>query len=187
MEPATSSKALLSLEKNNNSSLESTLLICKKESTLNSSKPSGNLVTNSVPKSQVLGKLKDFLGVIAEANTRLQHDATEKSSADYDIEVLTGNESEYIEMDLLLGVADLQTPEAVAAAESVMAGSLSAAALDAANFCTESSSDDDDDDDDDEDSDDKACSSEICNNTISNNDISLNNGRMKKRQKIIEL
>ncbi|KAL5697247.1 branched-chain-amino-acid transaminase [Ranunculus cassubicifolius] len=185
MEPATSSKALLSIEKSNNSSLESTLLICKKESTLNSSKPSGKLVTNSVPKSQVLGKLKDFLGVIAEANTRLQHDATEKSSADYDIEVLTGNESEYIEMDLLLGVADLQTPEAVAAAESAMAGSLSAAALDAANFCTESSSDDDDDDD--EDSDDKACSSEICNNTISNNDISLNNGRMKKRQKIIEL
>ncbi|KAL5730945.1 hypothetical protein ACHQM5_003720 [Ranunculus cassubicifolius] len=138
-------------------------------------------------KFSFLGKLKDFLGVIAEANTRLQHDATEKSSADYDIEVLTGNESEYIEMDLLLGVADLQTPEAVAAAESVMAGSLSAAALDAANFCTESSSDDDDDDDDDEDSDDKACSSEICNNTISNNDISLNNGRMKKRQKIIEL
>ncbi|KAF7150333.1 hypothetical protein RHSIM_Rhsim02G0173400 [Rhododendron simsii] len=39
---------------------------------------------------------------------------------DYDIEALTGNESEYIEMDLMLGIADLHTPEALAAAESAI-------------------------------------------------------------------
>ncbi|KAK3001973.1 hypothetical protein RJ639_022282 [Escallonia herrerae] len=69
----------------------------------------------------VMGKVKDFLGIMAEANKRLQLDARDKSE-DYDIEALTGNESEYIEMDLMLGVADLHTPEAVAAAESALAG-----------------------------------------------------------------
>ncbi|GFY81516.1 ribosomal L18p/L5e family protein [Actinidia rufa] len=44
------------------------------------------------------------------------------NAKEYDIEALTGHESEYIEMDLMLGVADLHTPEAVAAAESAIAG-----------------------------------------------------------------
>ncbi|KAG9154090.1 hypothetical protein Leryth_000595 [Lithospermum erythrorhizon] len=58
---------------------------------------------------------------MSEANGRLQLDAKD-SSEKYDIEVLDGNGSEYIEMDLMLGIADLHTPEAVAAAESVIAG-----------------------------------------------------------------
>ncbi|KAF6135150.1 hypothetical protein GIB67_035221 [Kingdonia uniflora] len=70
------------------------------------------------PLTSVLGKVKDFLGVMAEANERLKQDPK-----DYDIEVLTGNEKEYIEMDLVLGVADLHTPEAVAAAESAISSS----------------------------------------------------------------
>ncbi|OVA14563.1 Protein of unknown function DUF4598 [Macleaya cordata] len=142
MGPATTSKDLLSLEQKNStsSSLESTLLVCpKKESpsqNLKASTCGEKLVTTSVPKSQVLGKLKDFLGVMAEANKRLQHDAKESSSKDYDIEALTGNENEYIEMDLVLGVADLNTPEAVAAAESAMAGSQQILILQCANSTT---------------------------------------------------
>ncbi|MED6163809.1 hypothetical protein PIB30_083651 [Stylosanthes scabra] len=56
---------------------------------------------------------------MSEANKRLEHDAKDHPE-NYDIEELTGNESEVIEMDLLLGVADLNTPEAVAAAESAI-------------------------------------------------------------------
>ncbi|AES71707.2 hypothetical protein MTR_3g080910 [Medicago truncatula] len=68
---------------------------------------------------EVLGKVKDFLGVMSEANKRLEHDAKDHPEK-YDFEELTGNESEVIEMDLMLGVADLHTPEAVAAAESAV-------------------------------------------------------------------
>ncbi|KAA8527310.1 hypothetical protein F0562_034593 [Nyssa sinensis] len=117
----------------------------------------GKPISSSVPKSQaVLGKVKDFLGVISEANKRLQLDARENSK-DYDIEVLTGNESEYIEMDLMLGVADLHTPEAVAAAESAIAASYQPVIPLAANRNgteSEDSSDDSDDDSDDSDGDD---------------------------------
>ncbi|GFY92914.1 hypothetical protein Acr_08g0013100 [Actinidia rufa] len=81
----------------------------------------------------VLGKARDFLGVISEANKRLQNDAKASilksvpmfsidNAKEYDIEALTGHESEYIEMDLMLGVADLYTPEVVAVAESAIAG-----------------------------------------------------------------
>uniref|UniRef100_A0A803LRZ4 Uncharacterized protein n=1 Tax=Chenopodium quinoa TaxID=63459 RepID=A0A803LRZ4_CHEQI len=68
-----------------------------------------------------LGKVKDFLGLISEANKTLQLNAKDKPE-EFDIEVLHGNESEYIEMELMLGVADLQTPEAMEAAEAAMAG-----------------------------------------------------------------
>ncbi|KAJ6841424.1 transcriptional regulator IFH1 [Iris pallida] len=78
------------------------------------------LSTTQVQKSQVLGKVKDFLGVMAEANEKLLASAKGSSGANYDIEVLDGNEEEYIEMDLLLGVTDLHTAEAVAAAEASM-------------------------------------------------------------------
>ncbi|KAK9146485.1 hypothetical protein Sjap_006388 [Stephania japonica] len=63
---------------------------------------------------------------MAESN-RKQQDNAVKNSDEYDIEVLNGNENEYIEManlqDFLLGVADPHTPEAVAAAESTILGS----------------------------------------------------------------
>ncbi|TVU35907.1 hypothetical protein EJB05_17814 [Eragrostis curvula] len=75
-----------------------------------------------LPKSQVLGKVKDFLGEIAKANEKLQHDTQNKPPEEYDIEALTGNEKEYIEMDLLLGVADLHSEQAVEAAEATMNG-----------------------------------------------------------------
>ncbi|CAA6666297.1 unnamed protein product [Spirodela intermedia] len=75
------------------------------------------------PAQHVLGKVKDFLGAIAEANEKLQLASRENGRSDYDIEVLTGNENEYIELDLLLGLTDLQTPEAVAAAEAAVGGS----------------------------------------------------------------
>ncbi|KAG6524669.1 uncharacterized protein LOC122049264 [Zingiber officinale] len=76
----------------------------------------------AAPRSQVMDKVKDFLGVIAKANDKLELDVRERSRADYDVEVLSGNEKTYIEMDLLLGVADLHDDEAVAAAEAAMSG-----------------------------------------------------------------
>ncbi|KAF5783527.1 hypothetical protein HanXRQr2_Chr11g0508971 [Helianthus annuus] len=90
-----------------------------------------------------MGKLKDFLGVMAESNKKLQQEAM--NSKNLDIEALTGDESEYIEMDLMLGVADLNTPEAVAAAESAIVGSQPIISLDASS--SESESEDSSDDD----------------------------------------
>nr|GMC71438.1 glutamic acid-rich protein [Ipomoea batatas] len=77
---------------------------------------------SSIPQSQFQGKVKDFLGVISEANNNLELDAKTNPGKNHDIEALTREESEYIEMDLMLGVAELQTEEAVAAAESALAG-----------------------------------------------------------------
>ncbi|XP_058201432.1 uncharacterized protein LOC131316169 [Rhododendron vialii] len=95
----------------------------------------------------VLGKAKDFLGVFSEANKRLEDNAN-----NYDIEVLTGNESEYIEMDLMLGIADLHTPEALAAAESAIRGYqpvISLSTLSSSDDSSDDESTDDDTDDDD--------------------------------------
>ncbi|KAG6526001.1 hypothetical protein ZIOFF_015975 [Zingiber officinale] len=78
--------------------------------------------TAAVPRSQVMDKLKDFLGVIAKANDKLELEVRERSRVDYDVEVLSGNEKAYIDMDLLLGVADLHDDEAVAAAKAAMSG-----------------------------------------------------------------
>uniref|UniRef100_A0A8R7PS11 Uncharacterized protein n=1 Tax=Triticum urartu TaxID=4572 RepID=A0A8R7PS11_TRIUA len=58
--------------------------------------------TDPLPKSQVLGKVKDFLGEMAKANEKLQLDAQNKPPEEYDIEALTGNEKEYIEMVKLI-------------------------------------------------------------------------------------
>ncbi|XP_038683483.1 uncharacterized protein LOC119983823 isoform X2 [Tripterygium wilfordii] len=118
------SKDLLALEHKNSSatsSIESALLVCKKDTSAQDKQPEleKKPVTASLPQSQVLGKVKDFLGVISGANRMLELNAQDKSM-DYDIEALTGNESEIIEMDLMLGVADLHTPDAVAAAESAI-------------------------------------------------------------------
>ncbi|XP_028101408.1 suppressor protein SRP40-like [Camellia sinensis] len=159
---AHSNKDLLDLELENSSSsnLESTLLVCKIDDLQQSqnSKPTptdGKPFTSSAPKSHVMGKLKDFLGVMSEANQRLQNDAKDNVE-DYDIEVLTGNESEYIEMDLMLGVADLHTPEAISAAQSAIAGYQPVISLAASSSETESesSSDDSSDGDSEDDSDD---------------------------------
>uniref|UniRef100_A0A5B6Z0N2 Uncharacterized protein n=1 Tax=Davidia involucrata TaxID=16924 RepID=A0A5B6Z0N2_DAVIN len=197
-----SSKALLDLEGKNSSSssIESTLLVCKKDDLLHSqsTKPhpsDGKPMTSSVPKSQVLGRVKDFLGVMSEANKRLQHDAKENSK-DHDIEVLTGNESEYIEMDLMLGVADLHTPEAVAAAESAIVGYQPVIPLAASHDGTESEDSSDDDDDDDVDDGNGNDSNDTCSPTKfktskpaedNSSNKALRNGRSKKRPKIVEL
>ncbi|KAK3022847.1 hypothetical protein RJ639_046992 [Escallonia herrerae] len=134
----------------------------------------------------LMGKVKDFLGIMAEANKRLQLDARDKSE-DYDIEALTGNESEYIEMDLMLGVADLHTPEAVAAAESAVAFYQTVIPLAADNCLTES-----DDSSGDDNHDDKAtCSPTKLKRTKPTEDQfsgeTPKNHKSKKRSKIIEL
>ncbi|KAL6614915.1 hypothetical protein ACP70R_037185 [Stipagrostis hirtigluma subsp. patula] len=100
-----------------------------------------------LPKSQVLGKVKDFLGEIAKANEKLQLDAQNKPPEEYDIEALTGNEKEYIEMDLLLGVADLHSEQAVEAAEATLTGFPPSGK----SFTCGSSDSEDDSDDSDED------------------------------------
>ncbi|XP_042508011.1 unconventional prefoldin RPB5 interactor 1-like [Macadamia integrifolia] len=190
------SKDLLSLEREKSSScLESTLLVCKKESLSKTSKPhhtNEKLATTSVPKSEVLGKVKDFLGVMEEANKRLRLDAQEKSQNDHDIEVLTGNETELIEMDLLLGVADLHTPEALAAAESAMTSSQSACLLAGGGSgsylsCSDDDSDSGDDDDDNDDNKNESCLSDKFQKPKMDPDHSQDNKKAKKRPRIIEL
>eukprot|EP00262_Sarcandra_glabra_P022180 TRINITY_DN9712_c0_g4_i3.p1 TRINITY_DN9712_c0_g4~~TRINITY_DN9712_c0_g4_i3.p1 ORF type:complete len:179 (-),score=55.88 TRINITY_DN9712_c0_g4_i3:232-768(-) len=146
-------KDLLDLEREKSSFIDSTFLVCKKDPPCETKKydidgnAGGKLLTTAVPTSQVLGKVKDFLGVMAEANKILQLDAQEKSREDYNIEVLNGSETKYIEMDLVLGVADLLTPEAVAAAESAMAGSQPSFPSSATNIGSDSKEEDDDDED----------------------------------------
>ncbi|XP_056160690.1 uncharacterized protein LOC115690328 [Syzygium oleosum] len=156
----TTSQELLKLEKKgfSASSIESTLSICKNKDSRSQRKRqhlSGKPLTSSVPTSQVLGKVKDFLGVLSEANNKLQVDAKDNPES-YDIEVLDGNESEIIEMDLMLGIADLHTPEAVAAAESAAASCYPPIPLASSTGETDSedTTDDDDNKNDNENSDD---------------------------------
>ncbi|XP_050208845.1 NAD-dependent protein deacetylase HST1 [Mercurialis annua] len=193
-----SSRELLHLEHKNGSSLESTLLFCnKKDSASLPKKPplDGKPLTTPIAQSQVLGKVRDFIGVISEANKQLQQDAKDKSQ-NFDIEVLTGNESDVIEMDLMLGVADLHTPEAIAAAESALSNGQATVTLDSDISETESGSSSDDDDDDEADSDnnsddddDKASSLEHKNSKFgkcrSSTDGKKNES--KKRPKIVEM
>lgn len=173
------------------SSIESKLLFCKQDDIFKSqtaeqdtSQPEKKPNICAVPESQVLGKLKDFLGVISEANKRLQCDAKDNSQR-YNIEELSGNESEYIEMDLMLGVADLHTPEAVAAAESAISGSQPVISLAAS-----SSDDEDDDDDSDNDEDDESDNNDEkpsgVNGAKSSSETNRKN-HSKKRPRIIEL
>ncbi|KAJ8769865.1 hypothetical protein K2173_008947 [Erythroxylum novogranatense] len=149
----TSSKDLLHLEdkfSSASSPLESALLLRKKDSQCETRMhpPAGKPFTNPVAQSQVLGKVRDFLGVISEANNRLHQDAKDNCQ-NYDIEALTGNESEVIEMDLMLGIADLHTPEAVAAAESAIASGQPVISVDASSseIDSEDTSDESDDED----------------------------------------
>ncbi|KAG8387178.1 hypothetical protein BUALT_Bualt03G0226300 [Buddleja alternifolia] len=101
------SKDLLQLESNSTaisstSSLESKLFVCKKESSSSLPKaPVERPTMFPLPKSQVLGKVKDFLGVFSESNKKLMQDAKENPDH-YDIEVLSGKESEFIEMVIAL-------------------------------------------------------------------------------------
>ncbi|CAK7349553.1 unnamed protein product [Dovyalis caffra] len=117
----------------------------------------GKPLTAIVPRSQ--GKVRDFIGVISEANKRLQEDAKDNSEK-YDIEALTGNESEVVEMDLMLGVADLHTPEAVAAAESAIGGGQPLISLDASSSESESEDTSEESESDDESSEDTESDSE---------------------------
>lgn len=199
MEPT--SKDLLHLEHKNSSSLplESTLLVCNKKNSISrSNKPvSDNRPTiSSVPKSQVLDKVKDFLGVMKEANRRLELGAKDNSEA-YDIEVLSGTESGVIEMDLMLGVADLHTPEAVAAAESAIADSHPVISFPACSSETESDdSSDDNDDCEDSDNDGGGNSKErgspangksVLAGEVDSSKKAAGDRRSKKRPKIVEL
>ncbi|BFG15660.1 hypothetical protein CerSpe_019340 [Prunus speciosa] len=130
--------------------------------------------------SAVLGKIRDFLGVISEANERLEKDAK----------------------DLMLGVADLQTPEAVAAAESAVSGyqpviplAVSSSEEESQDSSDNDSSSDEDDDDssseeDESDAEDKKTSSPVKLKTPKSdkdNSSDVRNGRSKKRPKIVEL
>ncbi|XP_058091370.1 uncharacterized protein LOC131237556 isoform X2 [Magnolia sinica] len=179
------SKDLLkSEEQNEPSSIESSLLVCNNKDPLSQKKKcctnekgSEKILTTSIPTSQVLGRVKDFLGVMAEANKRLQLDA-QKYQGDYDIEVLTRNEGEYIEMDLVLGVADLHTPEAVAAAEATLAGSHP---ILPSSVCSNGSDTEDSDDDDD------TCSLNKLHKQNSDGEDSQSSDQPKKRPKITEL
>ncbi|KAJ0876605.1 hypothetical protein HanPSC8_Chr11g0490351 [Helianthus annuus] len=111
------------------------------------------------------------------------------NSKNLDIEALTGDESEYIEMDLMLGVADLNTPEAVAAAESAIVGSQPIISLDASS--SESESEDSSDDDSCNDETNKASDSRMKSNGQTLGDKLTNavseNGQKRKRSKIVEL
>lgn len=146
------SKDLLELEHKNSSSsssssaIDSALLISKKTKKKKEEKapPPSKPTIAPVPKSEFLDKLKGFLGVMAEANKKLEQEAEEGNSEAFDLEALTGDETQVIEMDLMLGVADLNTPEAVKAAEAAIAGN------GLVNGRGESSSDDDDESDSDE-------------------------------------
>ncbi|CAN6934942.1 unnamed protein product [Brassica oleracea] len=155
------SKDLLELEHKNPSSssssaIGSALLISKKHKKREKEAPPPSKPTIApVPKSEFLDKLKGFLGVMAEANKKLEQEAEEGNSEAFDLEALTGDESQVIEMDLMLGVADLNTPEAVRAAEAAIAGN----GLVNGSSDDESDGDDDESDSDDEDDDDDKKSS----------------------------
>ncbi|KAB2604684.1 xyloglucan endotransglucosylase/hydrolase protein 10 [Pyrus ussuriensis x Pyrus communis] len=119
---------------------ESTLLGCKTASTKKAQAKGKPGPALPLPKSQV-GEVRDFLEVISEDNPE-----------NYDIDVLTGNESQVVNKELMLGVADLQTPEAVAAAESAIVG------------CQPESEDSSDDDSSSDDSDDEDSSDDSSSN-----------------------
>ncbi|XVF00652.1 hypothetical protein REPUB_Repub04eG0019600 [Reevesia pubescens] len=194
------SKDLLQFEHKTSSTspLESALLVCNKKDSVSETlkpDPSKKPSFTSVPKSEVLGRVKDFLGVMAEANKRLELDAKNNSQA-YDIEVLNGNDSEVIDMDLMLGVADLHTPEALAAAESTIAGNQPVITVGGSSSGTESddSSDDSDhnEDSDNDHIDDNKTSSprkHEKSNTGKDHTVSeaVRKNRSKKRSRIVEL
>ncbi|XVE94083.1 hypothetical protein REPUB_Repub01dG0250200 [Reevesia pubescens] len=176
------------------SPIESALLVCSKKDSLSESHkfdPSEKPIITPIPKTQVLSKVKDFLGVMAEANKMLELDAKNNSKA-YDIEVLNENDSQVIEMDLMLGVADLHTPEALAAAESAIAGNEPAITL--AGYCDTESDDSDyneESNNDGNDDDNKTSSPRELEKSNTGKDYTLieatRKNRSKKRSRIVEL
>lgn len=136
----------LEAEKPASSSIESRLLFCVNDDlrpqpkVTKSNPPEKKPAIRPVPKSQVLDKLKDFLPAMSEANKKLQLAAMDNTKV-FDIESLEDNDSAHIEMDLMLGVADLNTPEAIAAAESAINGNQPVL-----SFAAESSDSSDEDD-----------------------------------------
>ncbi|XP_019169971.1 PREDICTED: uncharacterized protein LOC109165588 [Ipomoea nil] len=198
------SKALLDLEDKSTpsaSSLESKLSFCNGDESFVSrstklNPPDKKPAISSIPQSQFLGKVKDFLGVISEANKTLELDAKTNPGKKYDIEALTGEESEYIEMDLMLGVAELQTEEAVAAAESALSGYQPVIPLAVSSSETESEESSDDEDSEDSDGDDdeaerpfpkKGKTANPVEKDSSSSEASKNKQQPRKRPKIVEL
>ncbi|CAA2995227.1 Hypothetical predicted protein [Olea europaea subsp. europaea] len=194
------SKVLLDLEANNNttnfstSCLESKLQFCGTDDVLLQSgatkinPPQQKPTICPLPKSNVLGKVKDFLGVLSESNRNMMQEAKDNPE-NYDIEVLSGRESEYIEMDLMLGIADLHTPEAVAAAESAIAGYQPIIPLAGDSSSGSESEDSSDDDDDNNVEDDKEEHSAKFSSEANEKDSSKapRNQKSRKRPNIVEI
>ncbi|XP_068664105.1 uncharacterized protein [Aristolochia californica] len=185
---ARASKDLLELEQRNPSFIEPSLLVRNNDNLtqINNQQVGKNvdkLSTASLPPSQVLGRVKDFLGIMANANKKLEEELDVKRNPrdEYDIEVLTGKEKEYIEMDLVLGVADLHTPEAVAAAESAVAGA-QPQNLSSPSSSSGSAADSEDDEDDSD-----TCSEDEGKKSNSNGCNSSRTEQPKKRAKVTEL
>ncbi|KAL4313471.1 hypothetical protein GQ457_01G015250 [Hibiscus cannabinus] len=116
------------------------------------------------------------------------------NSQAYDIEVLNGNDSKVIEMDLMLGVADLHTPKALAAVEYAIAGNHSMTIVSGGDSSSGTESDDSSDGSDDtEESDDDnetSCPREFEKSKMGkDNDVgeAARNSRSKKRARIVEL
>ncbi|KAL1829395.1 hypothetical protein DCAR_0208732 [Daucus carota subsp. sativus] len=150
---ARTSNILLDLEADNpaSSSIESKLLFCvnddlsRQPKVAKSIQPEKKPAIRPLPKSQVLDKLKDFLPVMSEANKKLQLAAMDNTKV-FDIESIEDDDSPHIEMDLMLGVADLNTPEAIAAAESAINGNQPASSSVATSESSDSSDEDEVDD-----------------------------------------
>ncbi|KAM0912668.1 hypothetical protein ACQ4PT_012643 [Festuca glaucescens] len=118
---------------------------------------------------------------MAKANEKLKLDAQNKPPEEYDIETLTGNEKEYIEMDLLLGVADLHSEQAVDAAEATMSG------FPPSGRTFASTSSDSEDDSDEEGDDEPMSSKDKCDNPDKPEAHPGKGKKPSKRQKIVVL
>lgn len=108
-----SNKDLLRLEESA-SVLDKRLLVC---SNGNDSLRREPPVITAMPESSVLGRIKSFLPALDLANRKLLSDIQERGADEFNLESVSDTDERYVEMDLALGVADLNTPEALAAAE----------------------------------------------------------------------
>ncbi|KAG0590445.1 hypothetical protein M758_1G108000 [Ceratodon purpureus] len=138
-----SNRDLLQLERGGNA-LEDRLRVTQQSSS--DAKP--RMPTTSVPESSVLGRLKAFLPMMDEANQKLFSSIEEKGREEFDIEAVDEDDDKpHIEMDLALGIADLNTPEALAAAERAAAGQIQNSTDPVADSSDDSSDDDMESDD----------------------------------------
>ncbi|KAJ2496468.1 hypothetical protein GGH96_005820 [Coemansia sp. RSA 1972] len=88
------------------------------------------------PPSDLLSRLHAFLPQIAEANTKLAVDISEDPSK-LDIENVGADESQYIEMDLGLGVFDMKSKDDSKSAEGIIIGARENASSDDSDDETE--------------------------------------------------